>query len=96
MPFEATIDAAGRVVIPYKVRRALHLLPGTRLRLTERGRAVVLEPIDEEPVLIVRDGVKLLGGAIDGPVPSYSESREEWLDELTESIRRSHKPKARE
>jgi AbrB family looped-hinge helix DNA binding protein len=96
MPFETTIDGAGRIVIPQKVRRALHLLPGTRIRITERGRAVMLEPIDEEPVLIVRDGVKLLGGAIAGPVPSYSESREEWLDELTENVRRRSEAKARE
>jgi AbrB family looped-hinge helix DNA binding protein len=78
----ATIDAAGRVVIPKRLREELRLLPNTRLRVTERERCLLLEPVEDEPVLIERDGLLLIGGELVGPPPEKGRLREERLDEL--------------
>jgi AbrB family looped-hinge helix DNA binding protein len=40
----AEIDKAGRVVVPKKMREALHLVPGTRLSLRLDGERLVVEP----------------------------------------------------
>ena len=84
MPFVATIDAAGRLVIPKQLRDALRLAPGTRLRIIERDHSLVLEPVEHEPVLVRRDGLILIGGELQGPAPDTDGVREEWLDSMTE------------
>jgi len=38
------IDKAGRVVVPKKMREALHLVPGTRLSVRQEGERLVVEP----------------------------------------------------
>jgi AbrB family looped-hinge helix DNA binding protein len=38
------IDKAGRLVVPKKMREALHLVPGTRLSLRQEGERLVVEP----------------------------------------------------
>ena len=86
MVIETTIDGAGRVVIPQSFRQKLHLLPGTRLRIVEHGQGVILEPVPSEPVLIVRDGVQLMGGSLEGEPVGYREAREEWLGDLTAKL----------
>ncbi len=40
----AEIDKAGRLVIPKKMREAMHLVPGTRLTFRQEGGGLVLEP----------------------------------------------------
>jgi AbrB family looped-hinge helix DNA binding protein len=77
-----TIDRAGRVVIPKPLRESLRLLPNTRLRVIEHDRRVVLEPIEDEPVLIERDGLVLIGGELVGPPPEVRKLREERVDDL--------------
>lgn len=77
-----TIDGAGRVVIPKPLRDALRLLPNTRLRVVEHDRRVVLEPVEDAPVLIERDGLVLIGGELVGPPPEVRRVREERVDEL--------------
>ena len=37
------IDKAGRVVVPKKFRDALHLTPGTRLKIDRTGDTLTLE-----------------------------------------------------
>jgi AbrB family looped-hinge helix DNA binding protein len=80
------IDEAGRIVIPKAIREALRLHPGNHLRLLERDRRLILEPIEEEPVLVERDGLTLIGGRLEGPPVSVRELREERLDELVARI----------
>ena len=70
-----TIDSAGRVVIPKSTRDALHLHPNTRLRVIEGERRIVLEPLEDEPVLI--------GGELVGPPLDVRTVREERLDDLS-------------
>ena len=88
MAIMTTIDAAGRVVIPKRWREALRLLANTRLRVTEQGRRIVLEPVEEEAVVVVRDGLTLIGGELVEPPPAVRRIREERLDELSRRANR--------
>lgn len=47
MNVTATIDKAGRLVVPKALRSALHLQPGDVLDLHQRGETLVLEPRHE-------------------------------------------------
>ncbi len=38
------IDKAGRIVVPKKMRDALHLVPGTRVTLKQEGDAIQIAP----------------------------------------------------
>jgi AbrB family looped-hinge helix DNA binding protein len=59
---QATIDRAGRVVIPKQIRDALGLWPDTELEITIDGGGVRLEPVRgrDRPVE-ESDGLPLLG-----------------------------------
>jgi AbrB family looped-hinge helix DNA binding protein len=56
------IDKAGRIVIPKKMRDAMHLKSGTRLRIENSGERLVLEPDFPEPRLEMRDGLWVMVG----------------------------------
>jgi AbrB family looped-hinge helix DNA binding protein len=52
---KATIDAAGRVVIPKEIRRAAGLTAGTILDIDLRDGQVIIEPA-ALPVRLIREG----------------------------------------
>ncbi len=54
------IDKAGRIVIPKKMRDALHLTPGTRLRVEQLGDALSVTPSGMEGQLVVENGTPLI------------------------------------
>ncbi len=56
------IDRAGRIVVPKKFRDALHLTPGTRLKIERSGDRLMLERDDPEPRLEMRDGLLVMAG----------------------------------
>jgi AbrB family looped-hinge helix DNA binding protein len=58
----AQIDKAGRIVVPKKLRDALHLTPGTRLRVERSGDTLVLEQDFPEVKLEMRDGLWVMTG----------------------------------
>ena len=59
---QATIDRAGRVVIPKQIRDALGLWPDTELEITIDGGGVRLEPVrQQERPVEESDGLPLLG-----------------------------------
>jgi AbrB family looped-hinge helix DNA binding protein len=58
------IDKAGRVVVPKKFRDALHLTPGTRLKIDRTGDTLTLEQDFPEPKLEMIDGLWVM---TDGP-----------------------------
>jgi AbrB family looped-hinge helix DNA binding protein len=59
---QTTIDRAGRIVIPKRIRDALGLWPETELEITVDGGGVRLEPVRraDRPVE-ERDGLPILG-----------------------------------
>ena len=66
------IDKAGRIVVPKKLRDALHLTPGTRLKVERAGEALMLEPDFPEPRLEMRDGMWVMVGG--PPITAYDVS----------------------
>jgi AbrB family looped-hinge helix DNA binding protein len=67
------IDKAGRIVIPKKMRDALRLKQGSRLRIESAGERLMLEQDFPEPRLEIRDGFPVLVG---GPPISTEEVNE--------------------
>ncbi|HUD21411.1 MAG TPA: AbrB/MazE/SpoVT family DNA-binding domain-containing protein [Acidobacteriaceae bacterium] len=62
----AEIDKAGRVVVPKKLRDALHLVPGTRLSLRLDGERLLIEP-ESKPRGLYMDRGTLVYDAGPGP-----------------------------
>jgi len=56
------IDKAGRIVVPKKLRDALHLTPGTRIKVERSGDSLVLEQDFPEPKLEMIDGLWVMTG----------------------------------
>mgnify|MGYP002789023077 CR=1 FL=1 len=82
MAVTVTIDGVGRLVIPHDVRKRLHLHAGSRLRLSERGSEIVLEPEDSASALVEMAGLLVAAGSLAGPPPDHRDAREERLDSL--------------
>ncbi len=83
MPYETTIDSAGRVVIPKPLRKRLGLRAGERLALEEQPGAIVVRPRRAGPVIRREAGILVVytgGGPID---IDHREIREEYIDHLT-------------
>jgi AbrB family looped-hinge helix DNA binding protein len=52
-----TIDSAGRIVLPKRVRDRFRLAAGAILELEERPEGLILRPVDQSPSMIRRDGL---------------------------------------
>jgi AbrB family looped-hinge helix DNA binding protein len=57
MDATVTIDKAGRIIIPKKVRDELRLEPGDSLTLESRGEQVILRPLDSNVSLQKERGI---------------------------------------
>ncbi len=77
------IDGAGRLVLPVRMRRRLHLVAGCRLRVREEGSTIVLEPVPEESLPVEKDGLLVAPGRIDDRAVDHRIVREERLERLT-------------
>jgi AbrB family looped-hinge helix DNA binding protein len=75
----AEIDKAGRLVVPKKLRDALHLVPGTRLVLRREGEAIILEPQSRPRGLYFKDGIPVYDCGHPLPVESV-----DWLEQARE------------
>jgi AbrB family looped-hinge helix DNA binding protein len=63
---EVTLDKFGRIVIPKRVRDDLGLSPGSVLRLEGRDDEIVLTPIAERARLVLKEGVLVFTGDVEG------------------------------
>jgi AbrB family looped-hinge helix DNA binding protein len=85
----AEIDKAGRVVVPKKLRDALHLVPGTRLILHQDGDSIVLQPESKPRGLYMKKGTLVYDA---GPVPPsnvvewIAEAREERMKDILRNV----------
>jgi AbrB family looped-hinge helix DNA binding protein len=70
------IDKSGRLVLPKRVREDLHLQPGSRLRLEQKGSSLVLTPEAEETALAERHGLLVVTGELMEGVPDHRAIRE--------------------
>jgi AbrB family looped-hinge helix DNA binding protein len=57
MTAKLTIDKAGRVVIPKRLRDKLRLVPGDVFELESREEEIVLRPVRDEAPLLKERGV---------------------------------------
>lgn len=72
----AEIDKAGRLVVPKKMRDALHLVPGTRLTLIQKGDAIVLQTEAKPRGLYRKNGILVYDSG--RPVPPDAVN---WIEE---------------
>jgi len=79
----ATIDAAGRLVVPKAMRERLGLSQGSRVRLREEGHQLVVEPMLEESVVVEVDGLPVVRGRLTAEVPDHRALRDARISSLT-------------
>lgn len=84
MADEATIDAAGRLVIPKSIRDKLRLEPGTRLRVAEHEGRIVLDADRPLPRVVERDGFLAVDLGAEVPPIDVNAVREERLGHLVD------------
>ena len=59
---ETTLDKFGRVVIPKRLREDLGLHPGSVLQINRDDQRILIEPVDDEPRMVVKKGVLVYTG----------------------------------
>jgi len=78
-----TMDKAGRIVIPFKVRQKLHLKPGVSFDIATTESAIQLQPKREKRELVYVNGILALTGPADFDiVEEIRQMREERADHV--------------
>ena len=81
----AEIDKSGRVVVPKKLRDALHLAPGTRFRVRTAGNGILLEPEVAPRGLFRKNGILVYDSGRPTPpeaVDWVRQDREERINQV--------------
>ena len=60
-----TIDKFGRVIIPKKFREHLGIGSNTSLNISEDGKRIVIELVQEKEPLVDKDGILVFTGKLD-------------------------------
>jgi AbrB family looped-hinge helix DNA binding protein len=86
MSAKVTIDRAGRVVLPKKVRDSMRLSPGTTLELQSEGEQITLKPVRPQATLRKESGIWVFQGPqINAPIADLiDQAREKRSRELTD------------
>jgi AbrB family looped-hinge helix DNA binding protein len=79
------IDKAGRLIVPKKMRDALHLVPGARLTLRTEGESIILQQESSPKGLYRKNGILVYDA---GPLPPLDTTGllEESYDARMQSI----------
>ena len=80
---ETVVDEFGRITLPRRVREDLHLAPGAVLSIEEQAGGIFLKPLEEEPPLIVKEGVLVFAGELEGnPDEAIEQDRADRIHRL--------------
>jgi len=86
---ETTLDKFGRIVIPKRVRDDLGLKPGAVLQIEQADQKILMEPVNEEPHVVVKNGVLVFSGTATGDlVGAIQTHRQERLSEAGSVLRK--------
>ena len=75
----ARIDASGRLVLPKRVRDALGLTSGVRLRVSIEGDGLLLTPLPTQSAPREEEGLLVIAGQLAGPVMDHRALRQQRL-----------------
>ena len=80
------MDKAGRVVIPQEIRKHFGIQGGAEFKVVETPTAILLEPIEEEPRLVMKNGLLVVVGGeiLEQDVDLIARSREERFRKLVD------------
>src|ERR1700734_1725049 len=81
----AEIDKAGRIVVPKKLRDALHLVPGTRVMMHQEGESIILQTESSPKGLYFKQGTwgDDAGAPFPGEIKDWIEKDREERDRTT-------------
>lgn len=86
---ETTLDRFGRVVIPKQLRDDLGLHPGSVLQIKQKDQKISIEPVHDEPTLVVKDGVLVYQGIATGDIEGATKTnRQERLNKTAAGIKK--------
>jgi AbrB family looped-hinge helix DNA binding protein len=86
---ETTLDKFGRIVIPKRVRDDLGLKPGAVLQIEQADQRILVEPVNEGPRVVVKNGVLVFSGTATGDiVGAIQVNRQERLSEVGSGIKK--------
>jgi len=86
---ETRLDKFGRIVIPKRVRDDLGLKPGAVLQIEQADQRILVEPVNEGPHVVVKNGVLVFSGTATGDiVGAIQVNRQERLSEVGSGIKK--------
>ena len=86
---ETTLDRFGRVVIPKRLREDLGLHPGSVLQIKQDDQKIFIEPMHEEPRMVVKKGVLVYQGVATGDIErAIKDHRQERLNKAASGIKK--------
>ena len=86
---ETTLDKFGRIVIPKRVRDDLGLKPGAVLQIEQADQRILVEPVNDGPHVVVKNGVLVFSGTATGDiVGAIQVNRQERLSEVGSGIKK--------
>lgn len=78
------LDKYGRIVIPKKLRQHLGITQSTNLKISEEGKKIVIEPVEEE-MLEEKNGILVYTGELkDKEQDILKEDRKKRIKKLRE------------
>jgi len=86
---ETTLDKFGRIVIPKRVRDDLGLKPGAVFKIEQADQRILMEPVNEEQHVVVKNGVLVFSGTATGDIVGAIQAhRKERLSEAGSAMRK--------
>ena len=86
---ETTLDRFGRVVIPKRVREDLGLHPGAVLQIKQDDHKILMEPVHDKPLMVVKKGVLVFQGIATGDIEgAIKDHRKKRLSQAGSDIRK--------